>query len=184
MKIAAFVASLGMVAAAPLTALAVTISPGDQGTDLGVKYPGGASPVGFGFTADEHLILSFSVSGTYNDYSDLALIEVGTGMQVSMATASRTLASYVTENDDDGARAFEIDDLSMPLTLAQGETGFLVFEQLADLSSSVSLTYGYASVGTDLLPEEPGVIPLPAAGWMLLSALGGVFFMKRRRPAA
>jgi hypothetical protein len=33
-------------------------------------------------------------------------------------------------------------------------------------------------------PPPPNVVPLPAAGWMLLAGLGGIAAMKRRRKAA
>lgn len=47
--------------------------------------------------------------------------------------------------------------------------------------TSVTVEWGDQS---DESPDQPGVVPLPAAGWMLLAGLGGIAAIRRRRKAA
>lgn len=54
----------------------------------------------------------------------------------------------------------------------------------ANLYSFNSGGKGDINIDLDLIPGSPGVVPLPAAGWMLLAGLGGLVAAGRRRKKA
>src|SRR5690625_1120655 len=52
----------------------------------------------------------------------------------------------------------------------------------SDTAFATGLAIAGATIaGTPIDPNEPSVIPLPAAGWMLLAGLGGLGMIRRRR---
>jgi hypothetical protein len=78
-----------------------------------------------------------------------------------------------------------------PLDIQPGLMGSTTFAQMVSLAASeiLTITFGWTdAVGgggqvtfTAVAPPPP--IPLPAAGWMLISALGGMAVLARRRKA-
>jgi hypothetical protein len=75
-----------------------------------------------------------------------------------------------------------------------GELGFFYFTKVGSLASTPAQGFQYANAGgayTFLLDETfnlswnaPASVPLPAAAWLLLSGLGGLGVVARRRAAA
>lgn len=63
-------------------------------------------------------------------------------------------------------------------SLAIADTSDTIFDSVVFFSGLRAVV---GDGGGGIIPEPPGVIPLPAAGWFLLTAMGGLAMLRRRR---
>jgi hypothetical protein len=165
MNLKVWVASL-LLALAPVAASAVTLLP-----------PGAADSTAM----DETFTFTNDVAGIDLDISTFFVTANST-------QASALAASSVTFTDPDGMMT-TTGFMPMP-----GMMGMMpiAFVQIPDFRLEIGESF---SIAFDLMTPPMGLtsasftlaatpIPLPAAGWMLLSALGGMGILARRRRSA
>lgn len=153
---------------APLAASAVTVAPngsalvsiGDVIDGQFLESQGFASPVTFTVEATEAMSLRAGSA---------TMLRIGSWTDPVLKFGKTGSEVIVTGSDANGNRGF-----SLPtIILAAGETATVIFE-FTGLGAG---TGGQVSFLT-------AAVPLPAAGWMLISALAGMGFLARRRAAA
>jgi hypothetical protein len=170
---------------------AIDQSYGDMlGVDL--MYDGDAST-----TAIEDVF----VWGTgYEDFSDAIYTDLGTEMSLSLLAetgyevtlTSLAIAPYLNRINDTQVRILDlatstniVNRMFAPLSTdgsttitanATSSVGFSIFfgPDAYDVGIG-SLSYDAQLVG------QPAAVPLPAAGWMLVAGMGGLFAAKRKR---
>ena len=170
MKIKMWIASL-LLAFVPAVAGAVTLNPGPTavGVDAGTAQT-------FTFTNDmnanpltvEGLTLSFNNTRPTGGISSLVALANSTWTLTTPSSVGSPTAFFPIV----GTAAAAASVVFLPsFTVGVGES-FTISFSLAQPGTSGSFSFAASPV------------PLPAAGWMLLSALGGVAVIARRRKAA
>ncbi|MEL7346827.1 MAG: VPLPA-CTERM sorting domain-containing protein [Pseudomonadota bacterium] len=147
-------------------------------------------------TTGENPVFAFPITGGAVLDSDpaVALIEhEGSGLSLFDGAQSVTVGNFLIDTagasvfadvigTEDTLKLFEfggLTDLGIELLIAEDLAGALTgIFGAPDLEGGL---FGLAR--TDPQLAAPGVIPLPAAGWMLLGALGGLVALKRRKAA-
>jgi hypothetical protein len=137
------------------------------GTEFGTASP----------FVSESLTINGHTTNFVGGFFDIALVNVGTQFMVDALAANNNSLNFSFSNSS-GSLPFS--SLSAPLSytaMASDETsGALV---LGDGT-------GQAEADLNLLPTEVTIapVPLPAAAWLMLSGLGGLGVMARKRKAA
>lgn len=164
MKIKALIAAL-MVAFTPLAASAVVIDPDVMAGEMSsnsATVPGGTSGAidTWTYVAFEPVTIFFSLSGT------------GMADDLAKLTFNGTSFSSITTQPMGPATA---GGFLLPVTLAMGDSFDIDVAATSALGAATSFTVAYSAITA---------IPLPAAGWMFVSALAGLGFVSRKRRAA
>lgn len=174
-----YMAAAAALAIAPLAASAATITPADSG---------GAA---FDLLADTY---SFQEQFAVGDTGDTLTFDFE---NTSGSTAAVTLFGWTVEQN---AAAFTGGvDISFGTYVASADQGVSTggnaqFFVGAGDTVTLTLTYGdvfdtFGSTHPDDLADidftvQAAIVPVPAAGLLLLTALGGAFAMRRRKTAA
>ena len=176
-----------LMAMTPMASKAVTsISAGE--TDFDMAVLNGTPTAIFEYVADGPLLVTGAASGT-SAPSASALEKISFQLVLKDDfDALETDGDPTTSGFDLAVHSFmspqDVGMMGIPafadtgglggLTLEDGEEFLVIFSSALPGGFSVPVTY---SINT-------AVIPLPAAGWMLLSAVAGAGFLSRRRRAA
>lgn len=174
----ALVAGLALLAAAPFSAGAVTV------TDAGVVFSGmndngdlgsfaaggGADTLAIKFTAGETLLFGAGVTGVGTIPptmpNDLETITFGISLIGPMdMTVSDTLGNFMFS-----LQAVTGNGVTTPIEIASGDMFWLVVNSTGPIND-VDVDFTWSTVA----------VPLPAAGWMFLSGLAGIAVLARRR---
>ena len=138
--------------------------------------------IGDGSWSGDYASLFNSVQGqggsSLTNYLPLINAVLGDGSFVlGDLTRTDVEGSLRFDGDPDGTISFTTDSRYFFMTMGENPR-IALFENFA-LGNTITFTKGE---GTGLSHiTEVGVIPLPAAGWLLLTALGGMAVMRRRR---
>jgi hypothetical protein len=167
MNLKTWIASL-LLAFTPAIAGAVTLDP----TVNPSVSEGGNTSASFSYEHDGGSALPFRISGfiaTFNNSSSLTTLNASSYTFTPPGGPAGTPVNL--SGTPTGTGSF-FDIVTIPsFTILPGES-FTFAYTLAQPGTSASFSF-------DVAP-----IPLPAAGWMLLSALGGTAFLSRRRKKA
>ena len=130
------------------------------------------NPIAGGFTSASLSIGAFDVDAP-DEVDEIYAKDNGTWTLLGTLEGNNNVFAFTTFNL--GANFFDDIEAGLEVMIAIDvlDDGWLV-----SLSKSVLTTDG-ANPGN----PNPGVVPLPAAGWLLLSGLGGLYAMRRRARA-
>ncbi|MCU0908901.1 MAG: VPLPA-CTERM sorting domain-containing protein [Rhodobacteraceae bacterium] len=117
-----------------------------------------------------------------NPTTDL-FISFDGGAPILVGSANPASTTFFPSQDGSGNLAYEIfvsaiDDTATFTTVSFWGNGLGEF-----LVAGGNIRYATVGVGTLPGGNDPPVVPLPAAGWLLLAGLGGLAAMKKRRAA-
>lgn len=175
LKITTIIAGF-LLALAPTLAGAVTIIGGNivEGQTLvgaGPVFPS-TTPVSVAFTNNDTKALKIfaTASGSGNTKADLEQIEFGLSPDLDDTTVSNVFTSFSIN----GGVASGSGSAGVLAQVNPGVTFYLVFEDAGLLPCcGVATTYSVTATA----------VPLPAAGWMLVSAVAGLGLLGRRKTA-
>ncbi|WP_246831265.1 VPLPA-CTERM sorting domain-containing protein [Pseudotabrizicola formosa] len=140
-----------------------------RGADQDWSWTHGA--IAAGFTTASLLISAFDVDFEFGEFDEIFAMDDGVWVSLGLLAGASDVFAF-TEFDlasnffDDIAEG-----LNVRIDIDTGNSGWLV-----TLSKSVITTDGAAPP-----PPDPGVVPLPAAGWLMLAGLGGLAAVRRRK---
>ena len=166
MKTAAL-ATAFTIASLSVASAATTIVANGNYIDVGgvVNAPNGTFK--YDYVAGGNLMVDeFALSAIANNASDIESIQA--------SFVPTTGESVMLELDRGGNGAFGGGALLSGLTLAAGDAFSILFEVVGSIKNNVGVQVSFST--SDIAP-----VPVPAAGALLLTALGAAGFVSRRR---
>jgi len=128
------------------------------------------------------LVQTYSFDNVLNFAPTITPIVPGGGFIDAFEFSVADLSGSIELGDFAAGESFDITSILTARAFAtnfEGENAVGAFVQDPITISS----FGFSSTPTQQPPTDPGVVPLPAAGWLLLGALGGLVAFRRRQTA-
>jgi hypothetical protein len=170
MKLKALLAAV-LLALSPVAALAVPIPVGIDDFKTGSNTLDSGSPSWIvEFVATDPMIVAGTASGSARTGADLEKVMFGLTLVSDLTLATSKFAKPFLTNPGPPQTVSGDGLLNGPIEVAKGGSFFVLFDS-AGLVNPVSVTYAITTAA----------VPLPAAGWMLISAMAGMGILARRR---
>lgn len=131
--------------------------------------------------------ITAGITSGFAEYSTVTVGDLGEGLPEIAVSTTCVSANIGTCS---GASATGEFDRTVDRTFEFDVTFTRVAEGLATFNTYALVDRGIVATERDIFRDgeggggDPSVVPLPAAGWMLLAGLGGIAALKRRRKAA
>ena len=207
MKLFTSAAILALTAATATTVQAATINPMNEIAPVGSTNSPGNWGRGYSFTADvaDLFVTELGLATPFAQVHEIALWDLTNSVRMALVTGIQSIADTwvfqsiapvaltqgnlyaVTLYGDSGESYYYTNSPSfLPDTteISYVDMRYCNGCDESGLPTTIlnGYNYGYVDIGYQI--GNPSAVPLPAAGLLLLGAMGGLALMRRRKPSA